>query len=197
MIRPSRISSRILKVADAVDRAERPSLSKLSAEIGKVVLALEDEDIGVEVVEGSPEGLLAAPVGQVISHLQGWLTAKYRIDAAYRSFADRVKGPWRDSLVEHWQKHAEEERAQGYDIAMKIVGLGGDPSVTVIDVPPCPSSLPAFCASLMSLELKAIEKARETMSLAGEMAALRVMSENILLTDAQHLDDLRRMAAQM
>ncbi len=193
-MRPSLAQKSILRVASAVERAERPSLSKLSTEIGRVVLALEDGEFTTDVVvEGSSEGNLAVPTGQLIAHLQKWLGAKYRIDAAYRSFADRVKGPWRDSLVEHWQKHAGEERVAAYDLAMKIVGLGGDPSVTIIEVPQAPPDLGALCAVLMSLEVKAIEAARETMSMSGEMVSLRVLAENICLVDTSHLDDLRRM----
>jgi bacterioferritin len=188
---PSRAKHAVLRVASAIDASGRPSLKKLSAEIGRVVLAIEDGEDAVQ--EGSPEGLLAVPDGQVIAHLQKWLAAKYRIDAAYRSYADRIKGPWRDALVEHWQKHAGEERAAAYDIALKVVGLGGDPSVTVIEVPQTTPNLGALCAVLMSLELKAIEAARETISMSGERASLRVLAEELLLQDAAHLDDLRRM----
>lgn len=182
----------ILRVASALDRTERPSLAKLSAEIGKVVLALEDEVTIVEPPEGSQEGTLAVPSGQAIAHLNKWLAAKYRIDAAYRSYADRIKGPWRDALVEHWQKHAGEERQAAYDIAMKIVGFGGDPNVTIIEVPTASSDLASMCMILMRLELAAIEAARETMSMSGELVSLRVLAENICLADTHHLDDLRR-----
>ncbi len=188
---PSLARKSILRVASAVDRAERPSLAKLSAEIGKVVLALEEEPAAM-VAEGSPEGQLAVPAGQVIAHLQKWLAAKYRINAAYLSYSDRIKGPWRDSLAEHWRQHAEQERAAAYVLALRISGLGGDPSVTVIEVPQTTPNLGAMCAVLMSLELKAIEAARETISMSGEMASLRVLSEELLLQDTAHLSDLTR-----
>lgn len=191
---PKETSQRILRIASALDAAKRPSLEKLAAEIGKVTVALGE--VGIRN-PASPEGELAVPLGQVVAHLNSWLTAKYRIDAAYRSFADRVKGPWRDSLVDHWHKHAEEERRQAYDLAMKIVGLGGDPAQTVIDVPACPASLPAFCAVLMDLEVKAIERAHETIEMAGSMRSLGVLAENIMVVDTQHLDDLRRMTADL
>lgn len=139
------------------------------------------------------EGSLAAPVETVIETLQAWLTAKYRIDAAYRSFADRVEGPWRDSLVAHWAEHAGEERKQAYDLAMKIVGLGGDPTVTTIDVPSVPRNLASFGACLVELELRAIETAHRVVAMSGGMASLRVFAEEIMLVDTQHLDDLRRM----
>jgi bacterioferritin (cytochrome b1) len=190
-MKPSETSRRLQRIAAALDRAERPSLSKLAAEIGRVTLALE-EDAGVES-QPSPEGELAVPVGQMIAHLNSWLTAKYTIDAAYRSFADRVKGPWRDSLVAHWQEHAKEERAAAYDLAMRISGLGGDPAQTVITVPECPSNLRAFCVVLMDLEVKAIAKAHETIAMSGSLRSLGVLAENLMLVDTQHLDDLRRM----
>ena len=54
----------------------------------------------------SKEGELSAPDGQVIAHLQKFLSAKYAIDMAYRNFADRIRGPWRDALAEHWYEHS-------------------------------------------------------------------------------------------
>lgn len=141
------------------------------------------------------EGKMGSPEGAVLNHLQTWLNAKYTIDIAYRSFADRVKGPWRDSLVDHWYKHAKEERRQGYELAMKIVALGGDPLVTTIQVPACTPNLGGFCKVLAELELKAIENGRIAVGMAGENAPLRVLAEQLILVDSQHLDDIRRMCA--
>ena len=156
--------------------------------MGRIVTALEG-------VPAPQEGAFAAPIGQVLAHLNEWLVAKYRIDAAYRSFADRVKGPWRDALVDHWYTHAGEERQQAYDLAMKIVALGGDPILGNVNVPQIPANLGGFCAALIGLELKAIESAHGTIELAGSNGPLRVMAEQIMMVDAQHLDDLRRMCA--
>lgn len=143
--------------------------------------------------QDSREGELAVPVGQLLNQLGKWLTSKYRIDIAYRSYADRVKGPWRDSLVDHWYKHAGEERQQAYDLAMKIVALGGDPIQTTIEVPACTPNLTGFCAILMELELSAIENARTVVQMAGNNGPVRVLAEQVMLVDSQHLDDLHRM----
>ncbi len=143
------------------------------------------------------EGQFAAPDGQVIAHLQKFLAAKYAIDFAYRSFADRVKGPWRDALVDHWHEHAKEERQAAYDLAMKVVGLGADPLIPAVQIPLCPPNLGGFCKTLMELELKGIENGRKLIALAGDNTAMKVLGENLVLVDTQHLDDLRRMCAQM
>lgn len=139
------------------------------------------------------EGAYSVPDGQVISCLQEFLNAKYAIDTAYRSFADRVKGLWRDSLVDHWYEHAKEERSHQYDLAMKIVGMGADPMVTVISVQQCPANAEAFCQVLAKMELEAISHGRKLIELAGSNTSMKVLAENIILTDTKHMDDLRRM----
>jgi len=142
------------------------------------------------------EGAYAVPEGQMIAHLQQFLAAKYAVEMAYRSFADRVRGPWRDSLVNHWLDHAGEERQSTYDLAMKVVGLGGDPIQTVVQIPACPANLIALCQALIGMELEAIEAGRKLAEMAGGNTSMRVLAENTVLLDTQHLDDLRRMLAK-
>lgn len=196
MITPSTVKRSLLRVASAIDSAKHPSIAKTIQELGRITLALDGE-IEFAPAASSPEGDLAVPTSQIVAHLNHWLRAKYEIDAAYRSFADRIKGPWRDALVEHWQEHAKEERGHAYDLAMKIVGFGSDPIQTAINVPMCPANLVAFGAVLIDLELKAIDAAHKTIEMSGTMRALAVMAENMMLTDTQHLDDLRRMISNL
>lgn len=139
------------------------------------------------------EGGLAAPISDLLNCLMSLLKCKYALDNAYRSYADRVTGPWRDSLVEHWQEHAKDERDHAYDLAMKIMGFGADPNVGNIPLPYTGNALDEMCASLISMELETISKARGLINMAGENTALKVMAENIALLDTHHLDDLRRM----
>jgi bacterioferritin (cytochrome b1) len=145
----------------------------------------------------SKEGAFAAPDGQIISHLQKFLSAKYAIDMAYRNFSDRLLGPWRQSLAEHWYEHAEQERQSTYDLTMKVVGMGADPMQTYIQVPACTPNVSAFFQVLMQMELEAIEAGRELAKLAGDNMGLRVLAENTVVLDTHHLDDLRRWAAKV
>jgi bacterioferritin (cytochrome b1) len=178
---------KLSRIASRVTSASGP----IASEIGRAVLA-NGED-GQDDTSMNPEGDLSVSDGEVISVLQKWLTAKYAIDMAYRSYADRLHGPWRDSLVDHWHDHAKEERSAAYDIAMKIVGMGADPNVTMVQVPAATPSLELMMTNLMKLELEAIATGREIVRMAGGRQSLRVMAENLLLVDTQHLDDLRRM----
>jgi len=153
--------------------------------------------IARRVATPDKEGSFAVAPGEVIAHLNHFLTAKYTVENSYRSFADRIKGPWRDSLVDHWHKHAEEERKSAYDIAMKCVALGGDPAVTVIQIPPGTPNLSGFMQLLVNQELDAIEAGRKLAAMAGNSMGLRVLAENTVVLDSQHLDDLRRMMAKL
>ena len=143
------------------------------------------------------EGNVSAPMGEVIAHMNKFLNAKYTVEASYRTFSDRIHGPWRDSLVDHWYKHAEDERKSSYDLAMKIVGLGSDPIVSNIQIPPSTANLTGFCQILINQELEAIEAGRKLIELAGSNTGLKVLAENTVLLDSHHLDDLRRLSSQV
>jgi bacterioferritin (cytochrome b1) len=152
-------------------------------------------DIGKSRLAYSPEfeGALGTDVEQVVACLMSMLECKYSLDSAYRSFADRVRGPWRDALVEHWQEHAKDERQAAYDLSMKIMGFGFDPNLVNYSTPSVPSDLDSFCAALIQLELKVISEGRRLIEMAGDHTSLKVLGENIVLLDTHHLDDLRRM----
>jgi bacterioferritin (cytochrome b1) len=139
------------------------------------------------------EGEFRGSLGEIIATLQKYLSLKYAKDIAYRNFSDRSKGPWRDALVKHWYEHSEDERGHQYSIAMKIVGLGGDPAVSAQQIPQTPPNLEAFFQAMMNLELDAISIGRELVKLSGENIGLRVLIENMIEKDNHHLDDLRRM----
>jgi bacterioferritin (cytochrome b1) len=177
---PSELSRKLNRLASSIEGATKPSMSKIRTSLAGLLMAVEEND-GFTV-----------PAAQIITHLIEWQNAKYTIDIAYRNFADRVKSPWRDALADHWYKHAEEERANAYNLSMKIISLGSDPTHTNIQIPPCPATLAGFCATLMDLEIKAIEKGKQAAAFAGENASLRVFAEDIILVDSQHLDDLKR-----
>lgn len=185
---PDAFSRAIVRIASGIEASSRPSLGDVTLEVSHIIAALEAD---VDVSEGG----LACPTGQMIALLQEWLHGKYAIDVAYRSFADRVKGPWRDSLVDHWHEHAKEERSHAYDLAMRISGLGGDPAQAVVQIPESTPNLSGFMATLMNMELKSISTGREVCKLSGDSTAFRVMAENIIVVDTQHLDDLRRMGS--
>lgn len=148
--------------------------------------------IASRVAAADKEGSLAAAEGQVIALLSKILTAKYAIEMSYRSFADRLRYPWRDAVVAHWQEHAEDERKSTYAFAMKIVGLGGDPIQTAVSIPACVPDAAAFAKLLADQELAAIEACRELVQLAGDNTSLRLLAEETILLDTHHLDDLRR-----
>lgn len=151
------------------------------------------ESVAQRVSSSLQEGLFLVPVENVVISLHKLLEAKYAIDISYRSYADRVRGPWRDSLVGHWSEHSGEERKMAYDIAMKLMALGHDPLVSDIKIPVCGPTLASLAKCLVEQEKTAIMVGREIISMCGDNTALRVMMEDHIMQDQQHLDDLRRM----
>lgn len=177
---PSALSRTLVNLAAKIDSAKNPSMSKIEAAVTHILAAMDEE-------------VRVAADGQMIAHLMEWQNAKYVIDICYRNFADRIKGPWRDAIYEHWYQHAAEERDQTYKLSMKIMALGADPIHTTISLPMCPPDLSTFCAILMQLETNAIAKGQRAVELAGSDLSMKVFAEDIVLVDAHHLDDLKRM----
>jgi bacterioferritin (cytochrome b1) len=140
------------------------------------------------------EGEFAVPDGQIIAHLQKFLSAKYAIDMAYRNFSDRIRGPFRDALAEHWYEHADDERKNIYALNMKVIGMGADPIQSYVQIPVCTPNVGAFVQVLMQMELDAIEMGRQLAEIAGANIGLRVFAEDTVVLDTHHLDDLRRWA---
>ncbi len=140
------------------------------------------------------EGLFNTSKDNVIFCLTNLLSQKYSLHVAFRSNADRIhSSAWRDSLFEHFEDHAEEELDMAYDIAMKIVSLGSDPVVSNIEIPYCAADVSSVFNMLIEMELKAIDTANRLAKMSGNNTSLRVLAENIVLIDTQHIDDIRRM----
>lgn len=128
----------------------------------------------------------------------GTLIGKYfqsrvKAEIACRNNADRLQGPWRDSVVQHWKEHAEEHRSMIYDLSMKMITtLGMDPKVDFVTMAP---DNPAFESLLGDLE----SRSRELLDIGRQIleldigVELRVLIENQILTDSQHLSDAIRM----
>lgn len=119
---------------------------------------------------------------------------KYEIYLAYRNFSDRLRGPFREAITQHFAEHSEDERKAAYDVAMKLVGLGCDPQLLEYKIPPCNPDISSIFRCLAQMELDLIGLERHLCDISGDNTAMRVLGENMVLTDTHHLDDLRRMS---
>lgn len=130
----------------------------------------------------------SAIVPMLVSLHQG----RYLMDICLRNHSDRLHGPWRDSLVDHWYEHAEEQRSMAYDLAMKLVAMGIDPSLTDIKIPASDNDLNSMILDLSS-RLRSLLAMGESILNTSPSSAIRIMIENHIVTDNQHLDDIIRM----
>lgn len=148
---------------------------------------------GVHPLAVSPEeGLFAVPQEQVVAQCNKLLKLKYTIMIMYVNYGDRIRAHFRDPIYEHFKEHMGEEREDAYHLTMKITALGGEPTPKVATVPDI-SDLHQIFMALLQAEKELIKELRNLSAMAGENLPLKVMLEQMVLTDQQHADDLRRM----
>ena len=148
---------------------------------------------GVHPLAVSPEeGMFAVPQEKVVGQCLKLLKLKYTTHLAYMNYGDRIRAHFRDSIYAHFGEHMGEERDDAYHLAMKITALGGEPTPKVGTVPDI-NDLHQIFMVLLQMEKELIQELRNLSAMAGENLSLKVMLEQMVLTDQQHADDLRRM----
>lgn len=159
----------------------------------EAAVVAEPATAAVHPLAVSPEeGLFAVPPDAVITQCQKLLSLKYATMLAYINYGDRIRAHFRDAIYEHWKEHTEDERNSAYTLAMKITALGGEPDTRVAPIPSI-SDLHQMMMQLLQFEKQLLAAARELVEMAGDNIGLRLMAEDMALTDAHHADDLRRM----
>jgi bacterioferritin (cytochrome b1) len=148
---------------------------------------------GVHPLAVSPEeGMFAVPQQRVVAQCLKLLKLKYTTHLAYMNYGDRIRAHFRDPIYAHFGEHMGEERNDAYHLAMKITALGGEPTPKVATVPDI-NDLHQIFMTLLQMEKELIQELRNLSLMAGENLSLKVMLEQMVLTDQQHADDLRRM----
>lgn len=148
---------------------------------------------GVHPLAVSPEeGMFAVPQEKVVGQCLKLLKLKYTMMIAYMNYGDRIRAHFRDPIYEHFKEHFDEEKNDAYHLTMKITALGGEPTPKVATVPDV-NDLHQMFMVLLQLEKELIQELRNLSLMAGENLSLKVMLEQMVLTDQQHADDLRRM----
>lgn len=148
---------------------------------------------GVHPLAVSPEeGMFAVPQEKIVAQCQKLLKLKYTIHLAYMNYGDRIRAHFRDTIYAHFGEHMGEERNDAYHLAMKITALGGEPTPKVGTVPDI-NDLHQIFMTLLQLEKQLLLELRNLSAMAGENLSIKVMLEQMVLTDQQHADDLRRM----
>lgn len=148
---------------------------------------------GVHPLAVSPEeGLFAVPQEKVVGQCLKLLKLKYTAMLMYVNYGDRIRAHFRDSIYAHFKEHMKEERRDAYHLAMKITALGGEPTPKVATIPDL-NDLHQIFVQILQMEKELIQELRNLAAMAGENLSLKVMLEQMVLTDQQHADDMRRM----
>ncbi len=112
----------------------------------------------------------------------------------YLDFSFRVFGPTRKPVVEHFLEEAKESFDHATLLGEKIVALGGKPVVaSETPRPPGKGTLNDLLEAAMENEKAAVAIYSELLELAQDTTPLRVLFENQILTEQEHLEELSKM----
>jgi len=186
------VQKKVAYVVPAAAPAE-PAPPPATAAVEPSPLSLPTASAGTHPFANSPEeGLFAVPQEKIIAQCNKILKMKYGIMLTYVNYGDRIRAQYRDVLYDHFNEHMAEERQDAYHLTMKITALGGEPVTkvaTILDA----TTTEQMLMNLLQAEKELIQEFRNLSAMAGENLPLKVMLEQMVLTDQQHADDLRRM----
>jgi len=112
----------------------------------------------------------------------------------YLDWSFRVFGPTRKPVVEHFLEEAKESFDHATLLGDKIVALGGKPAVAA-DPPRTPdkASLDDILKMAVENETAALDIYTKLLGLVQEETHLRVLFENQVLEERQHLEEVSKM----
>ena len=134
---------------------------------------------------------------ELIDGLNEDLQGEFQAIIMYRLYASMVQGPYRQELRTFFANEIPEELMHAQILADKISALGGTPAATAAKVPVVKEAKQMLQEALKA-EVETIErytKRREQAEKAGEVA-LAAQSDNILMDETRHGDELQQMLAR-
>jgi len=175
------------------EQVQSPDAQMSDAAGAEVPIPQPTASEGVHPLAVSPEeGLFAVPQEKIVAQCLKLLKLKYTTMMMYINYGDRIRAHFRDVIYDHFKEHAGEEREDAYHLTMKITALGGEPTPKVSTIPDI-NDLHQIFMVLLQAEKQIIQELRNLSLMAGENLSIKVMLEQMALTDQQHADDLRRM----
>lgn len=134
---------------------------------------------------------------ETIELLQRALKGEYQQWDLYYSYKDELKGLTRDSLVDHFEEHADDEALHIDTIQRYLVSMNIQPTKQREEIPQIDVMNPEEIIKLqLKHEVEAIEIYQELLESIEEKDPLRIEIENILIKEEEHKQDLERYLNQ-
>jgi bacterioferritin len=140
---------------------------------------------------GSAEGKFKVSLPQMIKYLNEIVSAEYSQWLRYFHYGLVLRGHGRDALTEEFSKHADEELDHASTVALRIVGLGGYP-VTQVTQPKPLRETEDILKELLYHEQEGVALYRKVMDACGENVGTRVLLEDNVSNEQEHIDELWR-----
>jgi bacterioferritin len=140
---------------------------------------------------GRLEGKFKVSLSEMIRQLNRIVSAEYSQWFRWYHYSLVLRGHCRNALAEEFENHAEEELGHAEAVAMRIIGLGGDPT-TDIEQPIHLQETEEILKELLFREQKGMQLYREVHALCGDNEGTRQVLEGNISQEQDHIDELWR-----
>lgn len=133
---------------------------------------------------------------EVIGLLQKAYNNEFLTWLVYEHGMHFVYGPWRESIINHFEEHATEEEEHAEWIGQRLAALGEEPVVDMRALKRVTSVSHDFVKLIefiMQLEGEAVALYSKILPLLEENAAMRAKIEEIVSTEQEHFEDFEKM----
>lgn len=133
---------------------------------------------------------------EVISLLQKAYNSEFLAWLVYEHGMHFVFGPWRESIISHFEDHATEEEAHAKWVGERLAALGEEPVVdmrALKRVTTVSYDYAKLLEFIMQLEGEAVALYSKILPLLEEHAAMRAKIEEIIATEQEHFEDFEKM----
>lgn len=140
---------------------------------------------------GELEGKFKISVGEMIEQLNKIITAEYSEWMRWYHYALVLRGHSRDGMAEEFEGHAEEELGHLSKVGLRVIALGGYPSVSIDEIKPLQKT-DDILKELLYREQEGVRLYREVLALCGDNEGTRQVLESNIEQEQDHIDELWR-----
>ena len=140
---------------------------------------------------GKFEGKFKISLSEMIRQLNRIVSAEYSQWMRYYHYYLVLRGHCRDALAEEFEEHAEEELGHLERVGMRVIALGGYPTVNM-EHPLLLKDTEEIIKELLYREQKGMALYKEVHALCGDNEGTRQILEGNMEQEQEHIDDLWR-----
>jgi bacterioferritin len=133
---------------------------------------------------------------EIIDLLQKAYSNEYLAWLAYKHASKFIFGPWRESIIQHFNDHADEEEEHADWVGNRLAALGEAPALDTKIIKRAGQfngDYVKIIEFVMQLEGEAVALYSKMLPLLESHAAMRAKIEEFVITEQEHFEDFEKM----